>query len=51
MKCRVEPSDELFELIQIKAIKSDLCILVYRHAETNWPYTMKNHSSEWEPGR
>jgi hypothetical protein len=45
-----EPSNELFKLIQIKAIRCDLCILVHRHAKTNWPYTMKNRSSEWEPG-
>jgi hypothetical protein len=43
-----EPSNDLFELIQIKAMKCDLFILLHRHAETNWPYTMENRSSEWE---
>lgn len=44
-----DSSNELFELIQIKATKYQVGILLHRHAETNWPYTMENRSSEWEP--
>jgi len=49
MASGAEPPNELFELIHVKATKCHPGILLHRHAETNWPYTMENRSSEWEP--